>query len=60
MHEHTFADADGGTLVTDKVRYRPPFGALANAIMVKRDLMKIFGYRHDVLKDIFGVSRQAA
>lgn len=60
VHEHTFTDKDGGTMVIDKVRYRPPFGALANTIMVKRDLIKIFSYRHEVLKEIFGVTQKAA
>lgn len=52
-HVHTFEDAPGGgTRMTDHVRYRLPFGwfgALALPL-VKRDVVKIFTYRREVLE----------
>lgn len=54
VHEHTFEeDEDGGTIVTDYVRYAVPFGALANWILVARDVRGIFEYREARLREIF-------
>jgi ligand-binding SRPBCC domain-containing protein len=48
-HTHTFAPApDGGTLMRDVVRYRVgfgPLGAIANALLVRRDVEAIFDFR---------------
>jgi ligand-binding SRPBCC domain-containing protein len=48
-HTHVFAPtADGGTLMTDTVRYAVgfgPVGALAHRAFVARDLRTIFDYR---------------
>ncbi len=52
-HTHTFAEVDGGTAVRDIVRYRVPGGALANALFVRRDVRKIFGYRQQKLAALF-------
>ena len=53
IHEHTFEEQDGGTLVRDRVTYRIPYGrmigGLANRILVKRDLENIFRFRQDAL-----------
>lgn len=55
VHEHTFEDAPGGgTLVCDRVRYRVPFGRLANRLVVERDVRTIFTYRSAALLRIFG------
>ena len=55
VHEHTFEDAPGGgTLIRDRVRYRPPFGRLANWLIVERDVRTIFAYRSAALLRIFG------
>jgi ligand-binding SRPBCC domain-containing protein len=56
VHEHTFEATGGGTLCRDTVHYVVPGGPLAPLIhraFVKRDLNRIFGYRHRVLLDIF-------
>jgi ligand-binding SRPBCC domain-containing protein len=50
IHEHTFADKDGGTLVRDAVSYAVPGGRLINWLIVERDLKRIFGYRRQVLE----------
>lgn len=48
-HEHTFApDGAGGTVMRDLVRYSLPFGPLgsaADALLVRRDLARIFDHR---------------
>jgi ligand-binding SRPBCC domain-containing protein len=55
LHEHTFEDAPGGgTFVHDRVRYRPPFGRLANWLLVERDVRMIFRYRTEALLGRFG------
>lgn len=53
-HTHTFEDKNGGTLMRDRVLYRPPLGALANRLIVQRDVQKIFENRYKVLEKLFG------
>ena len=48
-HSHTFEPAGEGTLVRDRVRYKlplGPLGRLAHAGFVRRDLERIFDFRH--------------
>jgi ligand-binding SRPBCC domain-containing protein len=48
-HRHDFERRDGATLVRDRVHYALPFGPLgrlAHALIVRRDLERIFDYRH--------------
>lgn len=52
-HTHTFAERDGGTVVSDVVRYDVPGGTLVNTLFVKRDLQKIFAYRQHKLAELF-------
>jgi len=47
-HTHRFEAYNGGTRMTDVVRYRLPFGWIGrvlNAIAVRRDIEQIFDYR---------------
>ena len=53
-HFHTFKTLEGGTLVTDEVKYRVPGGRLINSLVVRNDLKKIFGYRRQRMIDLFG------
>lgn len=56
-HTHTFETFCGGTLITDKVRYRlslGPLGRLVREAWVKSDVRKIFDYRLERLEEIFG------
>jgi ligand-binding SRPBCC domain-containing protein len=50
-HTHMFEPASGGgTLMTDRIRYAigyGPLGSLAHVAFVRRDLRRIFDYRHD-------------
>jgi len=53
-HTHTFEERDGGTLCLDDVVYRPRGGALVHALFVRRDVERIFAYRRDALRRLFG------
>jgi ligand-binding SRPBCC domain-containing protein len=51
-HRHTFAEEGQGTVVRDEVDYAMPFGALGNLahpLFVRRDLERIFTYRHEAV-----------
>ena len=54
VHEHRFEERAGGTLAGDHVRYAVPGGRLVDRLVVRRDLDRIFEYRRDVLREIFG------
>jgi ligand-binding SRPBCC domain-containing protein len=49
VHEHTFAaDGPDGTLMRDRVEYSlplGPLGAIADVVLVRRDLARIFDHR---------------
>ena len=53
-HEHVFERCPGATRCVDRVEYSVPGGALAHALLVKRDLVRIFEYRRDVMREAFG------
>jgi ligand-binding SRPBCC domain-containing protein len=63
-HTHTFEDLpDGGTRITDRVRYRVGwgfFGRIATALWVRSDIERIFAYRKDVLAKQFSARSSAA
>lgn len=52
-HTHVFEpDGRGGTIMRDRVRYAlpfGPFGALAHALFVRRDLRRIFDFRQETV-----------
>lgn len=55
-HTHTFIETDDGTVVTDEVRYAMPFGLIgriAEHLVVKRQLKKIFDFRERQTEAIF-------
>ena len=54
-HRHTFTAVPGGTLVEDEVTYEPPLGplgALANSLVVRRELEWIFRFRAQAIATI--------
>lgn len=55
-HLHTFEPRDGGTDVVDQVDYGVPGGAIVNRWFVAPDLRRIFEYRRERLREIFGDS----
>jgi len=54
-HQHILESSENGTLMTDIVSYKPPFGIIGNLAnpMIKGKLIEIFDYRSKVLSDIF-------
>ena len=57
IHEHTFAELGGGTVVGDTVVYAVPGGRIVNQLLVAPDLERIFRYRHEVLENRFNPRR---
>ena len=58
-HEHRFEEADGKTRMSDRVEYRLPYGrlgAIAQRVLVARQLRQIFDYRSRAIQSIFGES----
>jgi ligand-binding SRPBCC domain-containing protein len=56
-HTHRFEAVGGGTRITDFVEYELPFGPLgriAHSLTVRRNLRRIFDYRHDRIRARFG------
>ena len=64
IHEHEFAERDGGTEVRDRVRYAVLGGALVDRLLVRRDVRRIFEHRARRLGELFpgrpGLPSQAA
>jgi len=57
LHEHLFAERDGGTLVRDRIDYAVPGGPLAPLLhrwWVGPDVQTIFAFRHRQLEERFG------
>lgn len=57
VHEHTFVARDGGTLMRDRVEYAVPGWILEPLIvrwLVGPDMARIFGYRRDKMRELFG------
>ncbi len=56
-HEHKIEPIEGGVLMTDIVSYQPPLGILgtiANTILIKKQLKKIFDFRTVAMERMFG------
>ena len=59
LHTHKLEDVDGGTRMTDDIRYLVPFGPiglLANFLFVGSTLRRIFDYRRVKMEELFGKS----
>tara|TARA_B100001059_G_scaffold187791_1_gene190051 strand:- start:705 stop:1235 length:531 start_codon:yes stop_codon:yes gene_type:complete len=54
IHEHAFVDEGSTTLMQDFVRYKVLGGRLVHSLLVKRDVLKIFGYRKQALRELWG------
>ena len=53
IHEHTFEEHNGGTLVKDKVRYAVWGGWLVEKLFIRRDVENIFAFRERKLTERF-------
>lgn len=54
VHEHTFEERDGGTLVHDRVRYAVLMDFLLHRFFIRPDIERIFAYRQKQLRALFG------
>jgi ligand-binding SRPBCC domain-containing protein len=55
-HHHTFSETNAGVIVGDQLEYSlplGPLGAIAQAVMVKRQLESVFRYRQAELGKVF-------
>ena len=62
-HRHRFLEDNGGTWVEDRVTYRlplGPLGALAHALVVRRQLRALWAYRRRQLEALVAPVRPAA
>jgi ligand-binding SRPBCC domain-containing protein len=53
-HTHTFEPDGDGTIMRDRVRYAlplGPLGELAHAALVRRDVERIFAFRHAAVRE---------
>ena len=62
-HVHSFAESNGGTLVSDDIEYSIPFGwmpgaSLIEALFVKPELERIFTHRGVALRTEFGLDAE--
>jgi ligand-binding SRPBCC domain-containing protein len=56
-HQHHFKAIEGGVEMIDLVHYRVPFGiigSVANSVLVKGELQKIFHFRYHKINELFG------
>lgn len=51
IHEHSFRESHGVTVVTDYVRYALPIDWIVRRFLVEPDLERIFAYRANKLRD---------
>ncbi len=60
-HTHTFREVEGGTVISDEVKYSLPLGILgriAHVLFVRRQLQGIFAYRAEVIGEKFNLALQ--
>jgi ligand-binding SRPBCC domain-containing protein len=56
LHTHRLEEVEGGTQMTDEIKYQIPFGPLgkiAHFLFVGKTLRKIFDFRRTKLEEIF-------
>jgi ligand-binding SRPBCC domain-containing protein len=56
-HQHHFKAIKGGVLMTDILNYAIPYGIigrLGNAVLVDKQIKKIFSYREKAINELFG------
>ena len=54
-HQHILESTENGTLMTDIISYKPPFGILGNIAnpIIKGKLKEIFDYRSNIISNLF-------
>jgi ligand-binding SRPBCC domain-containing protein len=59
-HQHHFKEITGGVHITDILTYALPYGIigrLVNAVLVEKEVKKIFSFREEAVKKLFGLYR---
>ena len=56
VHEHRFEERGGTTVAEDFVRYAVRGGRIVDRLFVRRDLDRIFRYRRERLRHLFGTA----
>ena len=56
IHTHHFQEADGGTLMHDRVEYKLPFSPFGELLfpLIQRQIKRIFSYRKTAILQILG------
>ena len=57
LHEHRFETRDKGTLCIDEVNYEVTGGWLANRLLVRHDIARIFEFRRKKLQELFAPAK---
>jgi ligand-binding SRPBCC domain-containing protein len=57
-HTHTFEERGNSTLCRDDVRYWPRGGAIIDRLFVRRDVERIFAFRQQKLRELFGAKNR--
>ncbi len=60
IHTHTFEPRLGGTLARDVVRYCARLDFITHPLFVRRDIERIFAFRHEALRKHFYAAPAAA
>lgn len=60
IHQHLFEECSGGCRMTDTVRYSVWGGKLVNSLFVKKDVVRIFRYRAEILRKVFGTQSRTS
>ena len=56
-HQHRLSETENGVLMEDIVSYLPPLGPIGkimNALFIRKEIEKIFGFRTYAIEEIFG------
>jgi ligand-binding SRPBCC domain-containing protein len=53
IHTHTFEEREGGTHMVDEVDYAVFGGWIADRLLVRRDVRRIFDYRRERMRELF-------
>lgn len=53
-HEHTLLERDGGTMISDRVRYAVLFDPILHSWLVRPDIERIFDFRTKRMRELFG------
>ena len=57
-HQHFLSKTENGTMMSDIVSYKPPFGfigSIFNYLFIRRKLNEIFDFRTSAMEELFGI-----